>query len=569
MKVWILIGIISGTAIISYSFVDEYFEISKNLDIFATLFKELNAHYVDETNPGELIKKGIDEMLESLDPYTNYIPESDIEDYKYMMTGQYGGIGALIRQHGDKIMIAEPYAGKPAQMNDLRAGDVIIEVNGVNVKGKKTDEVSKLLKGSPKTTVKVLVERGGESKPLEKDIIREEIKIPSVSYSGMITDHVGFIKLTGFTENAASEVKDALTELKKNPQFKYLIFDLRNNPGGLLKEAIDIVNLFVDKGQDIVSTKGKIKDWDKTHKAMNDPVDTVTPIVVLVNRGSASASEIVSGALQDLDRAVIIGQRSFGKGLVQQTIPLSYNAQLKVTVAKYYIPSGRCIQALNYSHRNEDGSVDKVPDSLITAFRTVKNGRIVYDGAGIAPDVALETQKYSNISISLLNKSYIFYFATSYRLSHPSIVKASEFRLSDSEYNDFVAFLKDKEYDYTTKSEKLMEDLKKSAEEEKTYDSSKPEFEALNTKLAHNKSDDLMKNKEEIKNLLEEEITSRYYFQNGRLESFIKSDTEVDEALKVLKDGTRYRSILTTIEKPTHPFHSDKLKDKTVSSGQN
>jgi len=558
---------LATTGILTYSFTDNYFEVSKNLDIFATLFKELNSHYVDDTNPGELMKKGIDEMLESLDPYTNYIPESDIEDYKYMMTGQYGGIGALIRQHGDKIMIAEPYENKPAQKADLRAGDVILEVNGVSVKGKKTDEVSKMLKGTPKTEVKVLVERDCDKKTLEKVIIREEIKIPSVSYSGMINENTGYIKLTGFTENAGTEVKNALTELKKNPQFKFLVFDLRNNPGGLLKEAIDIVNLFVAKGQDIVSTKGKIKDWDQTHKAMNAPLDTITPMVVLVNRGSASASEIVSGSLQDLDRAVVIGQRSFGKGLVQQTIPLSYNAQLKVTVAKYYIPSGRCIQALNYSHRNEDGSVDKVPDSLITAFRTVRNGRVVYDGAGIAPDVALEPQKYANISVSLMNKSYVFDFATQYRCAHPEIAPAKTFRLSDAEYEDFKSFIKDKEYDYTTKTEKLMEDLKKSAEEEKNYDAAKTEFDALKAKIAHNKNEDLNRYREEIKNLLEEEIASRYYFQKGRLEAYNKSDTEVGEAQKVLSDPSRYKSILTTVEKATHPFHADKFKVKDKMSG--
>ncbi len=569
-RMWLLAAVLVGTALLSYSFVDNYFEVSKNLDIFATLFRELNMYYVDETNPGDLMKKGIDDMLESLDPYTNYIPESDIEDYKYMMTGQYGGIGALIRQHGDKIMVAEPYEGYPAQKSDLRAGDVITEVNGVVVKGKKTDEVSKLLKGSPNTPVKVILERDGEKKPLEKNIIRQEIKVNNVPYSGMISNNIGYIKLTGFTENAANEVKDALTELKKNPDFKYLIFDLRGNPGGLLNEAVNIVNLFVDKGREIVSTKGKVKEWDRTHKAEKAPLDTITPMVVLVNRGSASASEIVSGALQDLDRAVIIGQRSFGKGLVQQTRPLSYNAQLKVTVAKYYIPSGRCIQALNYSHRNEDGSVDKVPDSLITAFKTVKNRRIVYDGAGIAPDVALTPQKYSNISASILNKSHIFDYATKYRIAHPSIPKASVFSLTDTEYADFVAFLNDKDYDYTTNTEKLMTDLKKSAEEEKNYDGAKAEYDALNTKLAHNKQADLQKYKDEIRTLLEEEIASRYYFQKGRLESYIKSDTEVAEAIRILNDNTKYKAILTTIEKPTHPFHSDKFKEKEkTATGQN
>jgi carboxyl-terminal processing protease len=570
-KLWMLVAALAGYAVVSYSFVDNYFEVSKNLDIFATLFRELNMYYVDETNPGDLMKKGIDQMLESLDPYTNYIPESEIEDYRYMTTGQYGGIGALIRQHGDKIMVAEPYEGFPAQKSDLRAGDVIIEVNGISTKGKKTDEVSKLLKGTPSTPAKIIVEREGEKKPLEKNVTREEIKVPSVSYSGMLDENIGYIKLTGFTENAANEVKNALTELKKNPKFKYLVFDLRGNPGGLLKEAVDIVNLFVDKGQDIVSTKGKIKEWDKTHKAVNMPIDTETPMAVLVNRGSASASEIVSGALQDLDRAVIIGQKSFGKGLVQQTRPLSYNAQLKVTVAKYYIPSGRCIQALDYSHKNDDGSVDKVPDSLITAFKTVKNGRIVYDGAGIAPDIALDPEKFSNIAASLITKSHIFDYATKYRIAHTSISKAADFKLTDVEYDDFVAFLNDKEYDYTTKSEKLMDDLKKSVEDEKNYDAAKTEYEALKTKLIHSKKEDLKKNKEEIKQLLEEEIASRYYYQKGRLEASVKGDSEIKEAEKTLNDGTKYKAILTTIEKPTHPFHSDKFKEKEKdkTTGQN
>ncbi|HEY0030726.1 MAG TPA: S41 family peptidase, partial [Bacteroidia bacterium] len=348
-KLAFLALVIAGYATISFSFVDNYFEVSKNLDIFATLFRELNIYYVDETNPGDLMKKGIDDMLESLDPYTNFIPESEIEDYRYMTTGQYGGIGALVRQIGDYVVISEPYEGFPAQKADLRAGDKILKVNDIDVKGKKTDDISKYLKGQASTTIKLLVEREGEKKPLEKTISREEIKIKSVPYSGMLTKNIGYIKLTGFTENAAGEVKAALLELKKNPEFTSLVLDLRGNPGGLLKEAIDIVNLFEEKGTEIVSTKGKVKDWDKVYKGANSPVDISIPIAVLVDRGSASASEIVSGSLQDLDRGVVIGQRSYGKGLVQQTRPLSYNAQLKVTVAKYYTPSGRCIQALDYS----------------------------------------------------------------------------------------------------------------------------------------------------------------------------------------------------------------------------
>lgn len=567
-KILIIATLISGYAIISYSFVDNYFEVSKNLDIFATLFRELNIYYVDETNPGELMKKGIDDMLESLDPYTNFIPESEIEDYRYMTTGQYGGIGALIRQQGDYVVISEPYEGYPAQKADLRAGDKVLKINDIDTKGKKTDDVSKILKGQPSTVIRLLIEREGEKKPLEKVINREEIKINSVSYSGMITPAVGYIKLTGFTENAGNEVKEALLELKKNPGLKSLVFDLRGNPGGLLKEAIDIVNLFADKGTEIVSTRGKVKDWDKIYKAANTPVDLTLPIAVLVDRGSASASEIVSGSLQDLDRGVVIGQRSYGKGLVQQTRPLSYNAQLKVTVAKYYTPSGRCIQALDYSHHNEDGSVAKVPDSLISAFKT-KNGRIVYDGGGIAPDITLEPQKYSNILGSLVTKNLIFNYATKYRIAHSSIPSAKDFKLSDAEYDEFVAFLNGKEYDYTTKTEKTLETLKADAKEDKTLDAINADIDALKIKLMHNKKEDLVKYKPEIKQFLEEEIASRYYFQNGRLEASLKDDPELKEALLVLNDNGKYTKILTTIvkaEKPIYNVNKDKTKDEPTNN---
>lgn len=564
----LFIAILIGSyAIISYSFVDSYFEVSKNLDIFATLFRELNIYYVDETNPGDLMKKGIDNMLESLDPFTNFIPESEIEDYRYMTTGSYGGIGALVRQMGDYVVISEPYEGFPAQKADLRAGDKILKVNDIDVKGKKTDDISKYLKGQASTSIKLLIEREGEKKPIEKIINREEIKIKSVSYSGMISKSVGYIKLTGFTENASGEVKDALLDLKKNPALKSIVFDLRGNPGGLLKEAIDIVNLFEDKGTEIVSTRGKVKDWDKIYKAVNNPVDLSVPMVVLVDRGSASASEIVSGSLQDLDRGVVIGQRSYGKGLVQQTRDLSYNAKLKVTVAKYYTPSGRCIQALDYSHRNEDGSVDKVADSLISAFKT-KNGRIVYDGGGIAPDVAIEPQKYSSILGSLITKNLLFDFATKYRVAHEKIAPARDFNLSDEEYDSFVAFLSDKEYDYTSKTEKALEDFKNDAKADKSIDLIGTDIEALKNKITHNKKDDLVKYKPEIKQYLEEEISSRYYFQNGRLEASFKEDKELTEAFAVLNDSDRYNKILTTIVKSEKPFYnSDKTKLKDLKKG--
>jgi len=560
-KAFIIVFVIAAYSLTAISFVDNYFEVSKNLDIFATLFRELNIYYVDETNPGELMKKGIDKMLESLDPYTNYIPESEIEDFRYMTTGQYGGIGALIRQQGDYIVIAEPYEGFPAQKNDLRAGDKILKINDIDIKGKKTDDVSKILKGQASTTVKLLIEREGEPKPFEKTLNREEIKINSVSYYGMINKNTGYIKLTGFTENAAKEVKDALVELKKNPDFKSLIFDLRGNPGGLLKEAIDIVNIFVDKGTDIVSTKGKVKDWDKVYKGINSPIDTEIPIAVLIDRGSASASEIVSGSIQDLDRGVIIGQKSYGKGLVQQTRPLSYNSQLKVTVAKYYTPSGRCIQALDYSHKSKSEEAIKIADSLISEFKT-KNGRIVYDGGGVDPDIKVDAPKYSNILGSLVSKNFVFNYATKYRLSNPAISTAKEFKLTDNDYNNFTTYLSDKDYDYTTKTEKRLEELKKDAKDDNNLEAIQADIDALKAKINHNKKSDLVKYKPEISQFLEEEIASRYYFQKGRLEASLKDDKEVEEAIKILNDKERYKKILTTVVKGNKPTSSEN-KDTT------
>jgi carboxyl-terminal processing protease len=549
----LLIAAMSGYVFVSVSFVDNYFEVSKNLDIFATLFRELNIYYVDEIKPGDLMKKGIDSMLESLDPYTDYIPESEIEDYRYMTTGQYGGVGAIILQHGDNIVVSEPYEGFPAQKADLRAGDIIIEINGILTKGKKTDDISKILKGQPGTTVKLLVERQGEKKPFEKILTREEIKVKSVSYSGMVNESVGYIKLTSFTENAAKEVKDALLELKKEKSLKSVILDLRGNPGGLLKEAVDIVNIFVEKGQEVVSTRGKVKEWDRSHKALNPSVDTEIPLAVLVSRNSASASEIVSGSLQDLDRAVVIGQRSYGKGLVQQTRPLSYNCQLKVTVAKYYIPSGRCIQALDYTHRDDDGKVHKVPDSLITAFKT-KNGRIVYDGLGISPDIHVKPEKTSSIALSLLNKNFIFDYASIYKYNHPVLSgDGMKFRLSDSEYDEFVKYLADKDYDYSTRSEKTLDDLKTIAEKEKYFADVKTEYEALKSKIKHNKKEDLSKNKADVKTLLEEEIASRYYFQKGRIMASLKDDPDVLEATNILSSDVKYKEILSSLVKKDKP----------------
>ena len=383
-----------------FGFADSYFEIAKNLDVFTTLYRELNNYYVDETDPGKLMKTGIDAMLKSLDPYTTYIPESEIEDFKFMTTGQYGGIGAVITQRNSYVFISEPYEGFPAQKAGLIAGDKILKIDGVSAKDKTTEEVSKALKGEPNTEVKLLIERRGQDS-FNVVFKREKISVKSVPYSAFIKDNIAYLKLRSFTRNCTKDIKRELQNLQKDKKINGIVLDLRNNPGGLLNEAVSMVNLFVEKGEEVVSTKGKIKSWDNIYKANNEPFDTETPIIVLINQGSASASEIVAGALQDLDRGVVIGQRSFGKGLVQQTKKLSYNAQLKLTVAKYYIPSGRCIQALDYSNRNKDGSVGKIADSLMTEFKT-RNGRIVYDGGGIKPDMIIEQDEIGQIVIALL-----------------------------------------------------------------------------------------------------------------------------------------------------------------------
>lgn len=540
-KLIILAISLAITSVVSVGFVDNYFEIAKNLDIFTTLYKELNTFYVDETDPGDLMKKGIKAMLKSLDPYTTYIPESDIEDFRFMTTGQYGGIGAMITTRGDYVYISEPYEGFPAQKAGLMAGDKILEINGKSAKGKSTEEVSKVLKGQPNTAVTVLIERKNKTKPFEVSFDREKVSVASVPYSSFIEDGIAYIRLRSFTRNCANDLKNAIKELKKEQELKGLILDLRSNPGGLLNESVDIVNLFVDKGEEVVSTKGKIKSWEKSYVANKTPLDTEVPLVVLINSSSASASEIVSGAIQDLDRGVVIGQRSYGKGLVQQTRKLSYNSQLKLTVAKYYIPSGRCIQALDYSNRNDDGSVGKVPDSLMTSYET-RNGREVKDGGGILPDIITDLGKYSMIIPSLLKERLFFDYATDYRFSHDSI--SEEFIFSDADYSDFSSYISDKEYTYKTETEKSLEKLKKKAEEEDYFDNLSAEYDILFAKMLENKNNDLQKSKEEIKEILTGEIMSRYFYQKGRIKAGLNFDIEVEKAIEILKEKTEYNKIL-------------------------
>lgn len=543
VKLLALAVLITLSGFFSYSFTDNYFDISKNLDIFATLFKELNIYYVDETNPGELMKTGIDAMLKSLDPYTNYYPESDIEDYRFMTTGEYGGIGSMIRKKDDQIIVAEPYEGFPAQEAGLLAGDVIEKIDGKSIEGYTTGEVSKLLKGAAKTDVTLSIYRPTSEKRFEKTLTREDIKIKDVPYYGVLESNVGYIKLTGFTNTASKELKEAFKALKEEKNIEGLILDLRGNGGGLLNEAVNIVNFFVEKGSEVVSTKGKVKQWDRVHKALNDPIDTEIRLAVLIDPMSASASEIVSGSLQDYDRAVVIGQKSFGKGLVQQTRSLSYNSKLKVTVAKYYIPSGRCIQKLDYSKKDEEGRPATIPDSLMREFET-QNGRKVYDGAGIRPDIRVERDKPSNITLSLLNNQLFFEYATLYRAKKDSIPPPFEFTISDQEYETFKAFLSDKDYDYTTKTEKMLEDLKKASEKEQYFSSIEDEFISLEKEIKHNKGEDLITFKDEIIRVLENEIVSRYYYQSGRIEIDLKHDKEIKEAIEILSDSAAYKEVL-------------------------
>jgi len=543
-KFKIISAVIILSAMVAFmSFDDENFQIAKNLDIYNTLFRELNLYYVDETDAGELIKTSIDEMLSSLDPYTVYIPESKMEDYRFMTTGQYGGIGALIRTSGDYVVISEPYEGFPAQKAGLKAGDKVVEIDGKSVKGKNSEDISELLKGEPNTEINLGVERINSTKPIDIKVVREKIQINSVPYSGMLNQNIGYIRLSSFTENCSKEVKKAYQELKKHNELKGLVFDLRGNPGGLLNEAVAVSNLFVSKGTKIVSTKGKVKQWNATYNATDDALDTEIPIAILVNSGSASASEIVSGVIQDLDRGVIMGTRTYGKGLVQTTRDLSYNSKLKLTTAKYYIPSGRCIQALDYTNRNEDGSVGRIPDSLVTEFKT-KAGRSVYDGGGVNPDIAVEPQSLSKISISLYTKNLIFDFATQFQFKHDSITQVEQFEITDELYNNFVAFLSDKEFDYILDSEKILDDLEKAIDNDKYNDRISNEIDDLRKKLAHNKNKDLEQFKSEIKDLLREEIVSRYYYQTGRARAMITKDPVVDSAINVLQNNEKYASIL-------------------------
>ncbi|MCX6352813.1 MAG: S41 family peptidase [Bacteroidetes bacterium] len=543
-KPFIIFGFIAVTSFFAFDVSDNYFQISKNIEIFSSVYKEVNTYYVDEIEASKLMRTGIDAMLKSLDPYTNYISESEVEDYRFMTTGQYGGIGAQIITRDKQVVIREPYEGWVAQTAGLRSGDIILEVDGKSAYDKNSDDVSKMLKGTAGTSITLKIKREGEANPLNFTFNRQEIKVKDVPYYGMINKNIGYIKFIGFHQEASMEVRQAVLELNKNPELRGIVLDVRGNPGGLLDEAIKTVNVFVKRNQMVVFTKGKAADWNKDYLTEEDPMDLNTPLVVITDKGSASAAEIVSGSLQDLDRAVIVGENSFGKGLVQTTRLLPYNTQLKVTTSKYYIPSGRCIQAIDYSHHDEDGKALKTPDSLKKAFKT-KGGRTVFAGQGIKPDVLVDRTKYEDLVVSLTTKYLIFDYATQYRTKHESIAEADKFELSETDWNDFVAYLKTKNYEYTTDTETQLEKLDKSTKEEKYYDGVKSEMETLKAKLKAAKSEDVMKYKSHIKELLEDEIASRYYYYRGRVQSSFDNDKDIIEAVKILSDKDRYGKILT------------------------
>jgi carboxyl-terminal processing protease len=540
-----LLAIACGIILLSVGFMNSPstrdFRLTKNMDIFFSLIREISIFYVDETDPEKLIQNAISGVLQELDPYTTFIPESEKENYATMTTGRYGGIGSLIRQAGEYVMITEPYENFPAQRSGLKAGDIITSIDGKPIRGFQVSAVSELLKGPPKSPVRLTIRRAGQDNDFMVEIRREEIRINNVTWHGRVSDEIGYIQLNGFTENAHQEVRDALIELKREHGVSKLILDLRGNPGGLLMEAIQVTNLFVEKGEEIVSTRGKVKQWDDIYRAGRRAVDAEIPLVILVDESSASAAEIVAGAVQDLDRGVVIGRRTFGKGLIQATRPLSYNAQLKITTAKYYTPSGRGIQAWDFSEGN--GTSRHIPDSLIKEFST-KNGRKVYDGGGIMPDIHVEEQMISPLVINLMARNFIFDYATIFTSENPSIPPVPEFLISDQIYTSFMDFLKSKDFQYQTQTENHLKQLSRIAKEENYYETSRELFEDLKNKIELGKKRDFDLQADFIRSLLKEEIASRYFYQKGRIQSSLENDPDLDKAIEVLKNPSLYGSIL-------------------------
>lgn len=541
-RYWFL-SIAVGLAIVAFTPpADRYFEIARNMEIFASLFKVTNDLYVDEVSPTKMMHDGMDAMLNSLDPYTNYFSEDQVEDFRIINTGEYGGIGALTRTFNKRTVVSMVYDSYPAYKNGLRIGDEVIKINDVDLAKLTVEEAGQLMKGQANTMVKLTVKRFGNDKLIELEFKREKIKISNVPYSGMLGTDIGFIQLTEFTTDAGKEVKNALASLKEKGA-KHVILDLRGNGGGLLNEAVNICNIFIPKGKKVVDTKGKIEEFNQTYETKQAPFDVDIPVVVLINRSSASASEIVAGTLQDYDRAVIVGEKSFGKGLVQVSKPLPYNAMVKYTTAKYYTASGRCIQVLDYTHRRADGSAGPVPDSLKQAFKT-KNGRTVFDGGGIDPDIKVDAREMASITSALLANGFVFDFATQYAHEHKTIAEPRLFSLSDTEYAEFVAWMKGKKLSYASELDTQLQELEEMAKKEKYLNDLKPTLAQLRQRVRESRKQDMLLFKDQIKKLLEEEIASRYYLERGVVEVGFKYDDEVKKAIEVLHNPALYQKTL-------------------------
>jgi len=545
-SLWIVLFVVLLGSAATWAFkpADHYFAIVKSLDIFASVFRDLDAYYVDSIQPEDLINTGIEAMTGSLDPYTYFYAEDDLDNLAFQATGKYAGVGISILQEGDSTLVGDVYEGSPMQQAGIKVGDILLSLDGKTLHGLSEQAVSDLLKGEPGTVLEVAVRNPVSGKERALKIRRAEINIQSVPYAGLLADHIGYIKMAQFTEYSSHEVETALRKMMdKDRQLQGLVLDLRNNPGGLLEEAVKTANLFIDEGKTIVSTHGKVGSWNRVYKTSALPLDDSLHLVILTNRMTASASEIVAGAVQDMDRGLIVGQRSFGKGLVQTTRDLPYHTKIKITTARYYTPSGRCIQAIDYMHRHEDGSVGLIPDSLKKEFRT-EHGRIVSDGGGIAPDVETKPVYFSNIAITLLKHNYIFDYATQYCYAHPSEGDKLPFSLGEAGFSDFMKFMDGKDYVYKTRSEMALDDFKKAAEEEQYFAASQKEFDALQSKVKHDKHQDILKHKDEIRHLLEEEIASRYQLREGRIMQGLPYDPAVQKALALLQQPSAYDSLL-------------------------
>ena len=538
---WLAALLLVGGIVAFQTKNDRLFAIAKSIDIFASLIRELDTYYVDQIDPEQLLTVGIQAMLEELDPYTEYIPEEESDDFRMLTTGEYAGVGALIGNRGEGNIVIMPYTGFPAQNGGMRIGDLLLKVDSISVLKKTTSEVSELLKGPANTGVTVTVKRGEDT--LRFSLNRKKISLKNVPFYGKLDEKTGYIKLSDFTTNASAEVRNALVSLKAQGATQ-LVLDLRDNPGGLINEAVEIVNLFIPKGKEVVKTIGKLQQVNYTYKTTKTPVDTKIEIIVLINERSASAAEIVAGALQDYDRAVLLGQKSFGKGLVQTTLPLSFNSQIKVTTAKYYIPSGRCIQAIDYVKSREDGSAGTVPDSLRKAFKTA-NGRVVLDGAGIEPDEKVTEKGYAPISYTLVAGNHVFDYATTYFYKHPTLASPSAYQVTEEVYADFKKFLEGKEYDYTTYSEKSVQDMEKYLAKESYFDEVKEQLEQIKSRVNHSKENDLDTHQKEIKKILSEEIVSRYYFQEGMIEAGLQGDPVIELAKEYFATPTRMAKALS------------------------